>query len=276
MKIGFVLFENYHQRKNIGGSRIRGKWVIEKLNEFDGVDAEEFIQGKNYDVIVFQKVYWKEMARSFKGIKIADICDPDWFDGAEVMTFCNDIDAITVPTEKLRKELSEMTQKPTFIIPDRENLELLPAPKVHKGKAKMVVWFGYSSNLDTLEPVLDSIKLLGLTLKVITDGEFHTTLCDVKSVKWNIETEMREIQEADIALLPELLKGRWLYKSNNKTVHSWALGLPVAKTMADLKRFINEEERIKESKLRLKEVKERFHVKQSAEELLSVIKGIKK
>jgi hypothetical protein len=270
MKIGFVLFENYHQRKDVASSRIRGKWIIEALNEI-GVEAEEFVQGKTYDVIYFQKTYWKEMAREFKGVKILDICDPDWLDGAEVVSFCKDIDAVTVPTERLQKELSEMIDKPVHIIRDRENLELLPKPKKHEGEAKTVVWFGYSHNLDAIEPALDTIKKLGLTLRVITDGDFHTSLCDVKSVKWTKETEMEEIQKADFALLPEMTKGRWLYKSNNKTIHAWALGLPVAKTLDDLKRFIDPIERQKESELRLKEVKDKYDVKLSAKELLDLI-----
>ena len=88
--IGWVLFGNFHQKKDIGSSRIRGKWVIEHM------DAEEFVQGKKYDTIIFQKTYWKEMARVFKGVKILDICDPDWLDGAEIINFCKDIDAVTV------------------------------------------------------------------------------------------------------------------------------------------------------------------------------------
>jgi len=270
MKIGFVLFENYYQRKDIASSRIRGKWIIKALNEI-GVEAEEFVQGKKYDVLIFQKCYWKEMARAFDSLKIVDICDPDWFDGAEVVSFCRDIDVITVPTERLKKELEEMTEKPVYIIKDRENLSLLPPPKIHKGQAKKVVWFGYSHNLDAIEPALDDIKRLGFTLKVIIDGEFHTSLCPVESVKWTKETEMEEIQEADFALLPEKTIGKWPYKSNNKTIHAWALGLPVAKTMDDLKRFIDPIERQKESELRLKEVKDKYDVRLSAKELLDLI-----
>lgn len=275
MKIGYILFENFWQRKNIGSSRIRGYWMIEKLNTIEGIEAEVYQQGGEYDVIVFQKVYWNELAKNLNAIKIADICDPDWMDGAGTVAFCQYVDAITVPTQKLKDELEVMTNKPTFLIPDRENIQLLPTPKVHKGIAKKVVWFGYSGNLEALEPALDKLKSMNLIVKIISDGDFHAGDMKIENVKWDIETEMQEIQDADISLLPELKKGRFAYKSNNKTVHAWALGLPVARTEEELIRFMDEKERIKESELRLKEMKEKYDVRQSAEELVEVIEKAK-
>lgn len=271
MRIGFVLMDSYWQKKGIGSSRIRGRWVIKYLNGIYGVEAEEFIQGKEYDVIVFQKAYWKEMARDFKGIKILDICDPDWLDGAEVVSFCRDMDFITVPTESLKEAISAFTDKPIHIIKDGEDFESLPGPKVHEGRAKSVVWFGYSGNMETIYPTFDSLKRLGLTLKVVSDGHLNTAECKVENIRWEEETCDDEYQKADFALLPDRKNGRFKYKSDNKTIHAWALGLPVAKTKEDLVRFMEESERIMDSEIRFQQVKKENSVELSARMLHELI-----
>ena len=73
MKIGILTFEQFHGRKDIGSSRIRAKWVINHWPE-----AEEFVFGQKYDVVIYQKAYWLEHAQEFKGLKILDICDADF------------------------------------------------------------------------------------------------------------------------------------------------------------------------------------------------------
>lgn len=272
MKIGFVLFTNYFQRKGIGSSRIRGEWVIKYLNRIKGVEAECFVQGKEYDVILFQKAYWKEMARNFDGLKILDICDPDWLDGAEVVSFAKEMDLITVPTEKLKEALEQYTDKPVYVIPDSEDLEILPPPKKHIGKAKMVLWFGYGHNVEVLYPTFFKIKKSGLILKIVSDANLNTSECSVKNVKWNEETCDKEYQEADFVLLPEKLSGRHIYKSNNKTIHSKALGLPVAKTAEQMELYMDGEERQKASIEGYNEVKENYSTENSANLLYKLIK----
>lgn len=267
MKIGFVLMDSYWQKKGIGSSRIRGRWVIKYLNGIENVEAEEFIQGVQYDVIVFQKAYWKEMARAFKGMKILDICDPDWLDGAEVVSFCRDMDFITVPTEGMKEAISAFTDKPIHVIPDGEDFGVLPEPKIHEGRAKSVVWFGYSGNMDTLYPTFYSLKKLGLILKVVSDGHLNTSECKVENIRWEEETCDEEYQRADFALLPEKKGGRFKYKSDNKTIHSMALGLPVAKTKEELERFMEEGDRILESKTKLQQVRNENSVELSAKKL---------
>lgn len=270
-KIGFVLFENYWQRKDIGSSRIRGHWIIKYMP-----NSELFIQGKQYDAIIFQKAYWKEMAREFKGVKIFDICDPDWLDGTELVSFMKEMDAITVPTENLKKALSEMTDKPIYVIQDSIDFEIMNKPKEHKERAKKVAWFGYSHNFDVLDPTLLKLRKLGLTLKVISDGSYNSSECTIENVKWNKDTWQNELQDADFCLLPEKLAGRWLFKSQNKTHQALALGLPVAKNAQDLERFMEAEERTKEIEEKYKWIRENCDVKKAAERMLEIINSIKK
>lgn len=274
MNIGFVLFENYFQRKGIGSSRIRGRWVIKYLNRIEGVTAEEFVQGKEYDVVVFQKAYWKELAKEFTGMKILDICDPDWLDGADVVSFCRHMDAVTVPTEEMKTAIERFTDTPVFVVPDGEDFETLPSPKVHEGTAKTVLWYGYSHNMDVLDGTYDIIKKHGLTLKVVTDGRLNTSECQVENVRWDEETCDYEYQGADFALFPQKKSGRAKFKSDNKTIHAWSLGLPVARTESDMVRFMNETERIIDSEIRYREAKENHDVKKSAQALYDVIVNI--
>lgn len=266
-----MLFEAYLQRKNIGSSRIRGHWLIDEMPE-----AEALVQGRDYETIIFQKVYWKEMARAFKGKKILDICDPDWLDGFEIVSFLKEMDAVTVPTEAMKESIQKFTNLPIFVIPDRVKMSDMNPPKKHHGKATKVVWFGYSHNSDVLDPTLMSLKKLGLTLKIISDGTYMTSECKVENVKWDALTWQDEIQDADFCLIPEKLSGRAIFKSQNKTHQAWALGMPVAKTLQDLERFMDGEERQKEADKNFQWMQENGDVKKSVEEMRQVIQSITK
>jgi len=269
--VGFMLFEAYLQRKNIGSSRIRGHWMIESMPE-----AEAFVQGKEYETVIFQKVYWKEMARAFQGKKILDICDPDWLDGFEIVSFLKEMDAVTVPTEAMKESIQKFTDLPIFVIPDRVKMSDMLPPKKHEEKATKVVWFGYSHNSDVLDPTLMSLKRLGLTLKIISDGTYMTSECKVENVKWDPLTWQDEIQDADFCLIPEKLSGRALFKSPNKTHQAWALGMPVAKTLEDLERFMDPLERQKEADKNFQWMQENGDVRRSVEEMREVILSIQK
>lgn len=268
--IGWCTFEQYHQRKDIGSSRIRAHWLIKNMPE-----AELFQQGKEYDTVIFQKAYWKEAAKMFTCKKILDICDPDWLEGAEIVSFCKYMDAITVSTEALAEELRIMTDKPVYVIKDRIDFDTLLEPKKHEGEAKVIGWFGYLNNAErVLEPCLNKIKNMGLKLVVISDGNFITGECEVENVKYSSTTINEELQKVDFLLLPEITTGKFLYKSQNKTEQAWALGLPVAKTSQDMERFMSSEERQKEADERYKYVMENCDVKKSVEEMREVIKSI--
>ena len=52
-KIGILTFEQFQGRQNIGSSRIRVKWPLKYWE-----NAEEFVMGQKYDVVIYQKAYW--------------------------------------------------------------------------------------------------------------------------------------------------------------------------------------------------------------------------
>ena len=271
-KIGIVCFDAYHQQKNTASSRIRGDWLLKYWPE-----AERFVQGKDYDVVIYQKVYWKEHARNFKGKKILDICDPDWMDGIPVKAIAEEIDAITVPTEALNEAISKFCKKPIYVVKDRIDLETLPAPKVDSGKkAEKAVWFGYAQNMDVLDPALMFLGEQGLKLIVVSNRSLASVECEVENVKWEVETANEEIQKADFAILPRPENGRSKFKSENKETLANALGLPVAKTADDVRRFMDPEERKKEMAEKYPFVMAEYDVKKSVEEMKKVIESITK
>jgi len=299
MSVGFITFEKHNGRKDIGSSTIRAEWLC---NHWD--NAEIFKQGRNYDVILFQKAYWVDMAKDFKGIKIFDICDADFLHwGYRTKEMLVECDAVTTSTEALAEQFRRFTDKPVVCIPDRIDLDLHNQKKLHKGRATHAVWYGYSDNFEMLDPVMYFLEKFGLDLIVISNKPYLPQMnyvkpeiqkgmnindterilemqkkkehwVDVKNVKWTKETVDKDIISGDIVINPTKDAGKWKYKSNNKTIKSWALGLPVASNTTELKLFLEEGARQKEVEKRQKEIKDKWDVKLSIEQYKKLFKKI--
>ncbi len=269
MKIGIILFEKIHGKVDLGSSRIRGHWLTRYWDE-----AEIFQQGKKYDAVIFQKVYWLEYAESFDGIKILDICDPDWLDTVPIACMIDNCDAVTTSTQALADEIKKFTDKPVLFIPDRQDLGFHNKQKVHTGRAKKVIWFGYSHNARVLDVTISSLKKRNLQLTVLSNFRPPYNKAD-KNLKYdwsNSDFDFNEIiLKNDFVLLPPPEGPRGKFKSLNKTYTAWALGMPVAKNVKELDRFLDPEERKKEAEKRLKEVREKYDVKQSVEDFKNLI-----
>lgn len=272
MKIGMITMEYFDNRKpgSVGSSRIRGDWIAKYWDE-----CEMFKTGVEYDVLIFQKAYWKEMVESFDGKKFFDICDPDWLDHRPVVNMINLCDGVVTSTEALAEQIRkfDINGKPVICIPDRVDLEWSkPVKQLHKGKAKSVVYFGYSSNANrVLDMAVDGLRRRGLSLTVISDSPYHS---NDFFVKYEEDTVNEEIIRHDIVLLPQAPSSnyRFQFKSNNKTIQSWALGMPVATNGEELDRFLDADERNKEVKIRLQEVKDKWDVNLSVKEWKKFIK----
>lgn len=276
MKGQLLSFEQMHGRKNIGSSRIRGKWLIKYWDKL-----EKFKIGKKSDFVIFQKAYWVEYAKLYKGIKILDICDPDFMDWHyRIKEQVDECDAIVTSTSALTEAMKIFIKnKPVICIPDRVDLEEHQEKKEHIGEAKWVVWFGYSTNFYLLQGIERHLQKLGLGLIVISNKSYNIIgnyKVKLLNIKWKEETLNENLLKGDIVLNPFSPRARWKFKSNNKTLTSWALGMPVATTPEELKKFMNEEERKKEAIIRLKEVKEKWDIKLSIPEYEDLISQIKK
>ena len=275
-KVGIITFEKYEGRRQIGSSRIRGRWLTKYWE-----NAEIFKMGQKYDVVIYQKAYWVEHAKAFDGIKIFDLCDPDWLHyGYRTKQMIEEVDAITTSTEALAEAIRKFTDKPVLHIPDRMDPDYHEVKKVHEGKAKSAVWFGYSTNFYLLQPVVNFLDKLGLDLVVVSDRDFTIPANKVGKIeltnyRFKEDTVNDNIIKGDILVNPKSEKGKWRFKSNNKTLSAWSLGLPVATNLEELESFIPEEARIKEAEKRLQEIEDKWHVKYSIQEYKRLIDDLK-
>ena len=274
LKVGLISMQFYDNRPkdSVGSSRIRGDWICKYWDE-----CELYSTGKSYDVLIFQKSYWQDMVKRFKGIKIFDICDPDWLDHRPVVEIIRNCDGVVTSSEALAKQIRkfDIGGKPVLCIPDRVDLEWSkPVHGEHKGTAKSCVYFGYSNNANVvLDATVDPLRNMGIELTVISDQPYHSA---DHFVKYDADTVNEELVKHDFILLPNAPSSnyRFKFKSNNKTVQAWALGMPVVHDGEDLKRFMKGEEREMERVLRLKEVKEKWDVRMSVVEWKLFIKEL--
>lgn len=275
-------FSQFHNKHPVTGStQIRVNQLIKYWPE-----ADLYKYGENPDVLIFQKVYVAPDYRfplHFKGQKILDICDPDWYNGkTNVVETINAMDAVTCPTEHMANFLRQLTDKPVRVLKDRFDLEVVPEPKVHHGDAKTVVWFGYRHNIETLKPAMYLIDELNLSLLVISDDDplaYQWSNKDLKDrykyIKYNENTIYSDLQKADFAIFPRGLRPEDAFKSENKTVKAILAGLPVANDSDSVKQFLKESERqawIDEQRPRY--IKE-YDVRKSVNEMKELIEEIK-
>jgi len=265
--VGFYTFEQFHRKKNIGSTRIRADWLIKYW-----ADAERYVTGKKYETIIFQKVYYTDFISRYDGLKILDICDGDFLDWAcrmkETIDLC---DGVVCSTQNLADYIKKLTELPVRVIPDRIDLEFHKQKKSHTGKAKTAVWFGYAHNQKALDTVLPILAKHNLGLIVISNKPYimpisYTGRINLTNYPWDVNTVNDDIIKGDFVVNPCYKYGNWQFKSNNKTLTSWALGMPVADTADDIVRFLTETERKKEAEIRLKEIKDKYDVKLSVAE----------
>lgn len=281
-KVAFFPFELYHGRKNVGSTGIRVHNLLKYWPE-----ASTYKYGGKYDAIIFQKVYMAPDFRfheMYKGIKILDICDPDWLDGLMITQTINNVDAVTCPTEEIAKFIRQLTDKPVRVIPDRHDVAEVPKPKTHRGEAKRVVWFGYKQNSELLRFAVPYLELHGLYLTVISnedplanrwanDPELYMN--KYTFTKYNASTIYEDLAKHDICLLPEGNRPQDRFKSNNKTTKAWLAGLPVANTAEDLKKFKSAEARNKEVETCYNEAIKNYDCKLSVKDMKDLIEELK-
>lgn len=250
-------------------------------------ETELYKYGENPDVLIFQKVYCSpdyKFPAHFEGLKILDICDPDWFSGmVDIKETIDAIDAVVTPTEPLAKFLRQLTDKPVKVIKDRFDMAVLPAPKKHKGRAKVAVWFGYSHNAELLRPALPLFEQHNIKLLVISDQDLlvprWATSPSVRQyleqnyqyLKYEEETIYANLQRADLALLPKGSRPEDQFKSENKVIKANLAGLPVAYDLETWEQYMPAEARNEFVEKELPRIKKEYDVRNSVEEYKELI-----
>lgn len=282
MTVRFQTFEQFHGKSNVGSTRLRVHNLIKYWDE-----AALYRYGENPDVLVFQKVYIQsdyEFPRNFPGLKILDICDPDWLDFQPVKITLEYMDAATCPTEELAKFLRQLTDKPVRVIKDRHDLEPVPPVKKHSGDITQAVWFGYKQNADCLRYVVPSLEKRDIALTVISNddpfvgrwAEDDRYKSKYKFIKYEEDTFYDDMRPHDVCVLPVSTPPRPVdrFKSNNKTTKAWLAGLPVVKDSDDLHRLNDPKVRQTEAEKFYNKAKEEYNVNISVSEMKELIKDL--
>lgn len=257
----------YPDYQNSASERFRCDWLLSplKADKYNGTQDLS-----KYNVIIYQKAHNQgiiEMSRKNRNkIQIFDSTDPEWLfpERKYLKEIISNMDFITTSTEALAKGFRQFG-KPVYVIPDRHKLDFYEIKKVHIDRKPILVWFGYSENFERIKPLLPIIKEYDFELIVIS----NELVGYGKFVKWNLDTFNKEVIKGDIVLN---LLDQDGFKSNNKTTTAWAMGLPVIEKVSDLFKFLDYKEREKESIKRLKEVKEKWDIKRSCEDIIKLIK----
>lgn len=278
--IGLLTMEKMDNRlfNSVGSSRIRMRWLLNYWEE-----AEEYMIGQKYDVMIFQKVYWGKMMDAFPGVKILDLCDPDWLENKPVFEFVDKVDAVTTSTQALADFVQKMRPEARVLcIPDRVLLpEATPIKIEHSETIKKLVWFGYAQNAHYLTRVYDELIRRDLELTIVSESpvepaQGYRGKININNVLFNYATVNKEMIKYDAILLPDPIGDeRGKYKSNNKTLQAWSLGMPVIKVPDDLDRLATKESRVKEGLEKRKEIEDKWDVKLSVDEYRTLINEIK-
>jgi len=247
--------------QNSASERFRCDWLLTGLpaDKYDGTQDLD-----SYDIIIYQKAHCDEMieiSKSFSGkIQIFDTVDPEWITHEKQLSgLIPQVDFITTSTKELTDGLGRF-DKPVFVVPDRHNLSYYTTRKQHTNCKPILVWFGYTDNFMFVEPLLPIIEAYELELITICErpapfGRF---------VEWNLKTANEEIVKGDIVLnLPDY----YGYKSNNKTVTGWLLGMPVVEKVSDLFRFLDYTTRVREGNDKQDFAMKNYDVEASCEQL---------
>lgn len=277
MRILFVPASVDGYSENAASIRFRCDWLlpyIKQSKKYSG--ADRYLVGSGYyDAVIFQKAYiqpWvQKIAEETRGLKIFDITDPEWLFRPEMFkNMLSKMDVVTASTESLARDIRNIIDKPVYVIPDRHELSFYKRQKAHESVEKpTLIWFGYADNFERIRHLLPYIvsekyRLITICEKPVPVGEF---------VKWKMSSVNDNIIQGDIVLNPPDLYG---YKSNNKTIASWLLGMPVASTVEDIKYFCEYIYREEEAHDKLKEAREKYNISLSANELIEIINKHKK
>lgn len=246
-------------------------------------EFSKYKYGANPDALIFQKVYCTEdykFPAHFEGIKILDICDPDWLDGVNIVETCSAMDAVVTPTKPLADFIRQFHNN-VHVIADRFDVDVIPEAKQHSGTAKTIVWFGYSHNAELMKPAMRIIDDLNLNLILIANDDpfvHKWSKRDYKKfytfVKYNEATFYEELQKADICVMPPGNRPVDVFKSNNKTVKANLAGLPVATTAEEVEFYMEAANRQKWFADNYQQTRQEYDVRRSVEEYQALISEI--
>lgn len=279
MNVQYLDFGRYHGKDQVQGSTFIRMAQLEK----HWPKLSRYRYGDKPDALIFQKVYCTadyKFPAHYPGIRILDICDPDWFDGSSIVETCNAMDAVVVPTQAMKDFIGQFHDK-VHIIADRFDVDDLPEPKKHTRKAKEVCWFGYAHNAVLMKDAMPKLDELGLKLRVIANDDpflHQWSKQDYKEfytfVKYNEETFYEELLKSDFVVFPNGFRPEDAYKSNNKKIKAALVGLPTATNANEVETYMDAGNRRQWVQDNYAKIKAQYDVRNSVEQYKGLINEI--
>ena len=213
------------------GSRlIRCEWVAaywEGAEVYDGTQSFS-----DADLVIFQKAYLSDRSRnllrqlhawrsvSHRPALCFDLCDPDFLDDTHrerLLKVLPLFDFATASTAPLQDWLGQYL--PAYEVPDGINQAAITARHTDSGSTSpRIVWMGYQGNSGALSAIAGAMVDLGLTgdIVAVEKPQPFGAFC-------------QQLSEYDILLNPRPDHWVYRYKSNNKTLVAWEIGVAVAR-----------------------------------------------
>ena len=292
IKAGFVTYQNAFKGE-VASTRIRVTWPLKYM---DAIVTEDESKLNECNIVIFQTRYSKsdvELARRLKakGKKIiSDFTDPHWLKEYQAMdnNFVEMVglsDLVTLPTDSLAETFKQYFNKPVRILKDRIDLDLYNEVKEHKDKKSLrILWYGSRGNLASIELARDDLEKLGseidVTLVCLYDYCDKFKIKPFENVKlevleWTNQKVIDELLKSDIAINPRF--NNWKsYKSNNKTITAWALGIPCVERdfYNQIKQFLDYKKRNEEGKRVRQIVEKEYDVRETAREWEEIFSSV--
>ena len=261
--------------RDSGSVKLRAEWVCRHWPEAAVYDGSQRFAGAQ--LYVFQKAYlvartrewiqkvakWRDRGRCRLAF---DLCDPDFLEpehARRMSALLPLFDFATVTTEALGAWMEQ--RLPTYVIPDRVDLEELDKigrkTDTSDTDEPRLVWAGYERNVPAMRMLQPRIEELGLEADVL-----------VMDSPIPFENFWRMMLQYDVLLNPRPDVPPFSYKSDNKTLIAWALGLPVARTAQELEELCDPEWRRVEAASRRAEVESDWSVALSVQEWQRIAK----
>lgn len=292
--IGFVTYQNKFGG-NAASTRIRVTWPAKHTDRFVITEDEELLA--KCGAVVFQTRFSNDdlnlaVRLKDKGIKIlGDFTDPDWsyeYGGLSdsLKSMIELSDCVMLSTSVLEKSFNDVFDKQTVVIPDRIDLSIYNKVRKHiKNDTHRIVWFGSFGNLESIELARADLEKLGkdfkITLVCIYDKKDGYKIKDFKNInleyyEWTEQKVIDELLLCDVSINPRY--DNWKsYKSNNKTVTAWALGIPCIERnfYTEIEKYLSNVNLRNTDGAKFRDiVVNRYDVKESAKELTEVVDNL--
>jgi hypothetical protein len=249
ISLGFVTYAvTFTGNSDPASTRIRVRWAVKHNSNF--IMAEDFNDLVQCNGVVFQTRFAPPDIVLAKKLKLAnrfiifDLTDPQWdlehyvdsIDG-NFAQMVNLADLITVPTQVLKDYfLKQFPNKEVDVIKDRLDLDIYDKLKLHRPREQyQILWTGSYCNLCSMELARKDLEKLGQEFKIkllcIYDQIHNYRIkpfdnIKVETMEWTNDLVINELLRSDLSINPKFDNHWKSYKSDNKTMMAWSLGIP--------------------------------------------------